>query len=137
AERLGQPAVEELRCVEDARGDPGRLLLEAVPAQAPCDERVVEGPDRPDVVADRVVPSLPLGERAHAPTREEASSEEVTRDRLRLRLVDDAAPEQLAVVRGERVHLLALVVERERVVLTVLDPEVAVEPALEVGRLIL
>ena len=41
----------------------------------------------------------------------------------------------MAVVRGERVDLLALGVEREREVLALLDPEVAVEAALEVGRL--
>jgi hypothetical protein len=56
-------------------------------------------------------------------------------DRLGLRLVDDAAPEQVAVVRGERVELHTIAVEREREVLVVRDPEVAVEAALEVGRL--
>ena len=58
-------------------------------------------------------------------------------DRFRLRLVDDAAPQQVAVVRGQRVDLAAVGVEREREVLAVLDPEVAVEAALEVGRLAL
>ena len=58
-------------------------------------------------------------------------------DRLRLRLVDDAAPEQVAVVRGERVDLLALRVESQREVLVVLDPEIAVEAALELRGLLL
>ena len=71
AERLGQAAVEELGGVEDAGGDLRRLLLEAVAAQAPGDERVVERPDGADVVADRVVAALALGQRAHAPAGEE------------------------------------------------------------------
>ena len=48
-----------------------RLVLEPVAPQPPRDERVVERPDRADVVADRVVPPLALGERAHAPAREQ------------------------------------------------------------------
>ena len=58
----------------------------------------------------------------------------MSRDRLRLRLVDDAAPEQVPVVRRERVDLAAVLVEREREVLAVLDPEVAVEASLQIGR---
>ena len=54
----------------------------------------------------------------------------MARDGLRLRLVDDAAPEQVAVVRRERVDLVALGVEREREVPAVGHPEVAVEAAL-------
>src|SRR5512133_3448080 len=54
---------------------------------------------------------------------------------LGLLLVDDAAPEQVTDVRGQRVDPLALLVERERVVLAVVDPVVAVEPSLEIGRL--
>ena len=43
----------------------------------------------------------------------------------------------MAVVRGERVDLVAVGVEGEREVALVLDPEVAVEPAFEIGRLLL
>ena len=137
AERLGQAAVEELGRVEDARRDLRRLVLEAVAPEAPGDERVVERPDGADVVADRVVPALALGERANAPAGEEPRPEEVAGDGLRLRLVDDAAPEQVAVVRREAVDLAPLLVQREREVLAVLDPEVAVEAALEVGGILL
>ena len=107
AERLRQAAVEELGGVEDARGDLRRLLLEAVASQAPGDEGVVERPDGADVVADRVVAALAFGQRAHAPAARRASGPSGAGDRLRLRLVDDAAPEQMAVVRGQRVDLLA------------------------------
>jgi len=61
----------------------------------------------------------------------------VARERLRLRLVDDAAPEQVADVRAQRVDLVAVRVQRECEVAVGLDPEVAVEAALEVGRLLL
>src|SRR5207342_2361319 len=83
------------------------------------------------------VPALSLGERAHAPAREEPGPEQMARDGLRLGLVHNPAPEQVAVVRGERVHLLALRVQREGEVLVLLDPEIAVEAALEIGGLLL
>ena len=135
AERLRESALEELRGVEDPGRDLGRLLLEAVVSKAPGDERAVERPDGPDVVADRVVAPLALGQRPDAPAGEEPRPEQVTGDCLRLRLVDDAAPEQVAVVRRQRVDLVAFRVERQREVLAVRDPEVAVEAPLEVGRL--
>ena len=77
SERLRQPPVEDLGGIEDARRDLRGLLLEAVAPQAPGDERVVERPDRADVVADRVVASLALGQRPDAPAREEPRSEQV------------------------------------------------------------
>src|SRR5262249_50992815 len=130
-------AVEEVGGREDAGRDPSGLLLEAVAPQAPRDERVVEGPDGADVIADRVVAPFTFGERSHAPAREEAWAEEMVCDRLRLRLVDDAAPEQVADVRAEHVDLLSLAVESQSEVLAVRDPEIPVEAALEVGRLLL
>src|SRR5262245_31906655 len=135
AERLRQTAVEELSRVQDPGRDRRRFVLEAVPPQAPGDERVVERPDSPDVVADRVEARLALGQRAHAPAGEEPRPHQMPDDRLRLRLVDDPAPEQMAVVRRERVDLLAVEVQGEREVLVVLDPEVAVEATLEIGGL--
>ena len=137
AERLRQAAVEELGGVEDAGGDARRLLLEAVAAQAPGDEGAVEGPHRADVVADRVVARLAHGQRPHAPARVHRRRHEVPGHGLGLRLVDDAAPEQVAVVGGEGVDLAAVGLEGEREVLPVRDPEVAVEAALEVRRLLL
>src|SRR5262249_28489328 len=110
---------------------------EAVPAEAPGDERVVERPDRADVIADRVEARLALRQRPYAPAREEPRPQQVARDRPRLRLVDDPAPEQVADVRRERVDMVALRVERQREVLAVVDPEVAVEAALQRGRLAL
>ena len=56
-------------------------------------------------------------------------------DRLRLRLVDDAAPEKMAVVRGQRIDLPTVGVECDGEVLAVLDPEVAIEATLQIRRL--
>ena len=56
---------------------------------------------------------------------------------LRLRLVDDAAPEEVPDVRCERVDLRTVRVKCEREELTVLDPEVPVEPFFQIGRLLL
>src|SRR5436190_18622860 len=137
AEGLWQPALEELRSVEDAGRDRGRLLLEPVPPQAPGDDRAVERPDRPDVVSDRVVATFALRERPDAPAGEQPPPQQVPRDRLRLRLLDDAAPEQVSVVRGERIDPAAVLIEREREVFAVLDPEIAVESPLEIGGLLL
>ena len=134
AERLGQPAVEELGGIEDPRGDLRRLVLEPVATEAPRDERVVEGPDGSGVVPDRVVAPLSDGQRPHAPAGEEPRPEQVPRDRTCFRLVDDPAPQKVAVVRRERVDLPSVLVEGEREVLAVLDPEVAVEPAFQVRR---
>ena len=90
----------------------------------------------PEVVADRVVAAprprpgsgCPSPEYSRGPIR-------WPDDGLRLGRVDDAAPQEVADVRGERVDLGAVRVEGEREVLPLGDPEVAVEAALEVGRL--
>ena len=87
------------------------------------------------MVADRVVAAFALGHRPDSPAGAESWAEQVTGDCPRLRLVDDAAPEQVADVRGERIDLVAILVQRQREVLTVLDPEVAVEATLQICRL--
>src|SRR5262245_4995019 len=125
-ERLRQAPLEELGRIQDPGSDHRRLVLEPVAPQPPGDERVVERPDGADVVADRVEPRLALGQRAHAPAGEEPLPHQMPNDRLRLRLVDDAAPEQVAVVRGEHIDLLPIDVELKREVLVVLNPEDAV-----------
>src|SRR5438067_1548747 len=100
-ERLGQPAVEESGGGEDPRGDPRRLLLEAVPAQSPRDDRVVEGPHRADVITDRVVPALSLSQRPNTPAGKEPLAHEVSRHRLRLGSLHDATPQEVADVRRQ------------------------------------
>src|SRR6266536_3779886 len=61
----------------------------------------------------------------------------MARDRLRLRLVDDAAPEQVSDVRAERIDLLAVAIQRQSEVLAVRDPEISVEASLELSSLLL
>ena len=133
AERLRQPPVEQRGGVEDVRRDAGRLLLVPVAPQPPGDERVVERPDRPEVIADRVVAGLALGQRSHAPARVQPRPHQVADDRLRLRGVDDAAPQEEPVVRRERIDLAAVGVEGDREVPAIGQPEVAVEAPLEVA----
>lgn len=111
-----------------------RFILEAVPLQAPRDEGIVERPGGADVVADGVVAAFPLGQRANTPAREEARATLLARDCGRPRLIDDAAPKQVANVRGQGVDLAAVSVERQRVVLSALDPRVATEVMLEFVR---
>src|SRR5215204_2090924 len=137
AEGLGEPTIEELRRLQDARGDPGRFGLEAIAAQPPGNKGIVEGPDRAVVVADRVVAALAHRQGPYPPTGEQPLAHELLRDGLSLGLVDDAAPEQMPVVRGKRVDSATVGIQRNREVLAVLDPEVAVEPPLEVGGLAL
>ena len=91
----------------------------------------------PDVVADRVPAHFALGEGSDAPPRIQARAHEVPDNRFRLRLVDDPAPQQVPVVRSERIDLVAFGIDREREVLAVLDPEVAVEAPLQRGRFLL
>ena len=57
--------------------DPVRLLAEPIARQPEGDDRVVVRPDRPGVVADRVVAEILARERAHTPTAEQIVGEEV------------------------------------------------------------
>ena len=113
----------------------GGLLVEAVAAQTPGDEGVVERPDRADVVADRVVAVLALGQRADAPAGEELRPEQVRGDRAGPASSTMPLHSRCPMLEVERVDLPPVGVERERVVLAVRHPEVAVEPPLQVGRL--
>ena len=138
AERFGQPAVEELGSVKDPRRDPRRFLLEPVSAQAPGDERVVEGPDRADVIADRVVAaSRRSAMRAHAPAGEQLRPHQV----LARQTSPSTCPRSRSRAGGRcwtRASRPACRPgESEREVAAVGDPEVAVEAALEIGRLFL
>ena len=73
------------------------------------------------------------GERTHTPAGVQPRPHQVLDDRLRLGLVDDAAPEQEAIVRCQRVHLRTVGIEREREVAAIGQPEIVVESTLEVG----
>ena len=108
----------------------------AAARQAPGAEGRVVGPDRAVVVRERVVGGVPGRHRADPPARPELLAHQPARDRIDALRRDDPAPEQMADVRAERVDALLLAVERKRVVAAaVLDPELLVEAALQLGRL--
>jgi hypothetical protein len=137
AERLGQATLEDLRCIKDVGGDPGRLLLVAIAPEAPGDDGVVKGPDRPQVIADRVVSTLALSERPDTPTRVQPWRHEVIDDHRRFGCVDDATPQEVTDIRRERIDLAPVGVQGEGVVAAVREPVVAVEAMLELGCLLL
>ena len=89
------------------------------------------GPDRPVVVAERVVRPFRDAHRAHAPARPEAVAGERVGDCAAATLGDDPRPEQVPDVGRERIHTLLRAVEGERVRLPLLDPVGLVEPRCE------
>ena len=114
------------------------FLLEAVVAQAPRDERIVERPHGPDVIADRVVPPFADGQRPYAPPAEQAVAQ---RDDGR-RLSPSTCRRCRSTTSGRcSTRARRPCSRRGRVpsakYSTVLDPEVAVEPAFETGRVLL
>ena len=113
-----------------------RLLLEAVAAQAPGDERVVERPDRArrgsrsgcSGPRPRRACGRPSRRTAAAPIRCRATA-------LAFDLSTMPLHSRWPLFEVSESTWLPSGVEGEREVLAVLDPEVAVEAALEVGRL--
>jgi hypothetical protein len=134
-EHLGEPVAEERRRLDERNGDPVRLLAKAVPLQPKRDQRVVVRPDGAVVVPDRVVPTLAGGHRAHTPAREQHVRQQTLRDGGGALVGDDPAPEQMADVRGHRIDLPLIGVERKHVVPPRRAPEGPVEPLLQLcGR---
>jgi len=133
-ERLGEAVLEEIRSFQDPLRDAGRFFPETVLAQAPRDDRVVVGPDGADMVPNRVVRAFALGHGADAPAGEQRVTHQMAGNAPRLVAIDDATPEEMADVRGERVHSALVAIERQSKELAVGNPEVTVETALELGR---
>ena len=106
AERLRESPGEELSGVQDSSGDLGRLLLEAVVAQAQAMKE--QSKARPFRRGSRSGCSVLHPQPACAPPAgEEPGPHQMSDDRLRLGLLHDAAPKQVAVVGRERVDLLS------------------------------
>ena len=93
--------------------DPVRLLDEAVAHQAGGEDGVVVRPHRTVVVADRVVGAHVVGKGAHTPAAEHRRRQQVLRDGRRLVLVDDAGPQAVPHVGGQRVDRALVAVQRE------------------------
>ena len=131
--KLNVPAASSMRAHDAVRVGPAR-----VPREAPRDERVVVGPDRSIVVAERAVRRLGARHRPHAPARPQVVAHQRIDHGVDARRRHDAAPEQVADVRAERVDAILLGVERERVVAAaLLDPVRLVEPRAQLVGLAL
>src|SRR5260370_5652610 len=122
AESLGKSAGEDFRRFQNSGDYVGSFFFETVTTQTPGNERVVERPDRAHVVSDRVVPRFALRERAHAPSGEQPRAKQMPRERAGLRLIDDSAPQEVPIVRSERVHLAAVGIKCDGEILAVFDP---------------
>src|SRR6266567_2804147 len=114
SERLRQTTLEVGGRLEHAHGDT-------------C---VVVWPDRPEMIANRVVATLAFRHGADAPTRIKLGAHQVAYNSFRLVLLDDATPEQVPNVGGQRINLAPVAVDGEREKLTIFEPEVLVKPAL-------
>src|SRR5512133_4233391 len=135
-EDLRELVVEMRRRVEHPPDDPLRLRPARVSGEAPGDQRVVVGPDGAVVVRERVEAAVGCGHRPDAPARPEVRAYEPVDHRVDAIGWDDAAPEQVADVRAERVDLLLVAVEREHVeAAPLLVPERLVEARAELVRL--
>ena len=77
----------------------------AIASKPHRDKRVVVWPDRPDMIANRVITALAFGHGAYSPTRIELGAHQVAHNRLRLVLLDNATPEQVPDVGGQRINL--------------------------------
>ena len=133
-EELRQPVLEERRAVEERAHDELRLRTPTGLRETERDQRVVVRPDGAVVVLERVERALVGGERADPPAGPERS-----RDELRGNLRDavggnDAAPQQMAHVRRERVDRPLVGVEAERVPAALRQPERGVEPLAQRRR---
>jgi hypothetical protein len=89
-------------------------LLEAVAPQSPGDERVVEGPDRPDVVADRVVACLASARRRTPQPEIQPRPHQWSTTDFAFAVSTMPLHSRMAVVRRERVDLAAVAIERDR-----------------------
>jgi hypothetical protein len=89
------------------------------------------------MIANRVVATLAFRHGAHAPTRVQSGTHQVTHNSIRLVPIDDATPEQVPDVRGQRINFAPVAIDGKREESTIFEPEVLVEPLLQYGRLLL
>jgi hypothetical protein len=85
------------------------------------------------VIDERVVRTFADRHRAHPPAGPEVVAHEQARDGLLALLRDDATPEEMPEVGGQRVDRALVPVEPEGVEAALLDPERRVEAASELG----
>ena len=132
-EHLGQRVVEEARGLEQAATELPRVLPRADPLETPRGERRVVRPDGAGVVPERVVAGLRGAHRADAPARPELVRAERGRHIRDAPVGDDPRPQQVPVVRGERIDGTLLAVEGQCVGRPLLEPEGAIEAVAKLG----
>ncbi|HZT90402.1 MAG TPA: hypothetical protein VFA05_00010 [Gaiellaceae bacterium] len=132
-EDLRQPVLELRRGLDRPADQQVQLPDAAGVREPPRDQGVVVRPHRAVVVDERVVALLVRGERAHAPPRPEAVAQQHVDDGVAALRRHDAAPEQMAHVRGDGVDRALVAVEAERV--EAVDPERIVEAAPQLRRI--
>ncbi len=136
-ERLRQAALEVGSSLEHVHRNPCSLLTIAVASEPHRNKGVVVWPDRTDMIPNRVVATLSFRHGAYAPTGIKFRAHQVTYKSLRLVLIDDATPEQVPNVRGQRINLAPITIDGKCEELSIFEPEVLVEPPLQFGCLAL
>ena len=110
--------------------------MEAVAQQPDGEAAVLDGPDRPAVVAVRVVRGVPVGERADAPAREQVGGEEARHRARHQGVVQDARGHAVPAVRSHGADGPALRVEGHGREALVLHPEGVGEALLQLLGLV-
>src|SRR5258706_1815027 len=123
--------------LEDTECDAGSLCPIPIARKPPGNDRVVERPDRADMVTDGVVARLGGCHCAHAPAREELITHQVLDADLGLVGVRDPTPEEVPDVGGERVYLAPVAVQCQPEELALGNPIVGIESPLECGGFLL
>src|SRR5204863_6106266 len=132
-----QTVVEVSGRLDHRLEDPRSVVRAPAARKPPGDERVVVRPDGSVVIDERVVGTLTDGHRAHPPAGPERVAHEQVGNRLLARLRDDATPEQMPEVGGQRVDRALLPVEPESVEAALGEPEHLVETASKLARITL
>ena len=123
-------------CPADVAGHLRRLVSEPVALETHRDDAVVVRPHRAILIRERVVSRVLLGQGPDAPAAPHVRFEQAPHDPLGPVRADDAAPEEMAGVRGDGLDRLLVAVQRVGVGADVLAPEVVFEALLELGGLL-
>ncbi len=137
SERLRQTTLEVGGRLEHAHGDSCCFFTITVAPEPHGDKCVVVWPDRPEMIANRVVATLAFRHGADAPTRIQLGAHQVAYNSFRLVLIDDATPEQVPNVGGQRINLAPVAINGKRKKITIFEPEILVELALQIGCFLL
>ena len=121
------------RGVHQGGKDAVALRQIAVASEPRSDEGVLERPDRPIVIADRVMPLLRLRQSPNAPGAGHGLRHEDPGHGTGMVLVDQLGPEAVSRVGRDRIHLPMVPVQRHGIVALLRHPELAVELLLQFG----